>query len=150
MASSDDQKDAHEHTVYKALEPLKKEIRILHISPSLSDGRIVGFLEIVSLEKDEELAYEALSWCWGPPSSGAERLLNGKVTTISLAARDTLYNLCILHKHFRVWMDAVCINQRDVSERSQQVAIMKDVYSRADRVLIWLGEEDESSATAAE
>lgn len=150
MASSVDQGNAHEHAVYKALDPSKKEIRVLNISPCLSRGRIVGSLEIVSLEEDEELAYEALSWCWGPPSSGAEILLNGKVTTISLAARDTLYNLCILHKHFRVWMDAVCINQRNVLERSQQVAIMKDVYSRADRVLIRLGEEDEFSATAAE
>jgi hypothetical protein len=39
-----------------------------------------------------------------------------------------------------LWIDAICINQEDDKERGHQVAIMRDVYSRAIEVLIWLGE----------
>lgn len=39
-----------------------------------------------------------------------------------------------------LWADAVCINQVDMHERSQQVPLMRNIYKRATRVVIWLGE----------
>jgi hypothetical protein len=45
-----------------------------------------------------------------------------------------------------VWVDAICINQSDVDERSQQVRFMSDIYSSAREVLIWLGYGGESEA----
>ena len=33
----------------------------------------------------------------------------------------------------------MCINQNDPTERDHQVAFMKDIYTRASRVLVWLG-----------
>ncbi len=39
-----------------------------------------------------------------------------------------------------LWIDAVCINQDDIQERSQQVAMMGDIYKQASRVLTWIGE----------
>jgi hypothetical protein len=39
-----------------------------------------------------------------------------------------------------IWVDAICINQADNAEEAHQVAAMGDVYSCADRVLVWLGE----------
>lgn len=36
--------------------------------------------------------------------------------------------------------DALCINQKDNKERAEQVALMAEVYSRAQKVVIWLGE----------
>ncbi|KAH7370293.1 HET domain-containing protein [Rhexocercosporidium sp. MPI-PUGE-AT-0058] len=38
-----------------------------------------------------------------------------------------------------VWIDQICINQDDVSERSKQVQLMNSIYSQAIRTLIWLG-----------
>jgi hypothetical protein len=43
----------------------------------------------------------------------------------------------------RLWADQICINQRDMLERSQQVAMMGDIYRLASRTFIWLGEPDE-------
>ena len=40
-----------------------------------------------------------------------------------------------------LWIDAVCINQDDPAERSQQVRLMADIYRTAGRVLVWTGEE---------
>ncbi|EMC91999.1 hypothetical protein BAUCODRAFT_79562, partial [Baudoinia panamericana UAMH 10762] len=43
-------------------------------------------------------------------------------------------------------IDAVCVNQTDLPERSQQVQLMTDVYSRAKEVVVWLGQADHNSA----
>jgi hypothetical protein len=44
-----------------------------------------------------------------------------------------------------LWADALCINQEDLLERAHQVNIMKNIFQRASRVLIWLGPEKESN-----
>ncbi|EAT84924.2 hypothetical protein SNOG_07458 [Parastagonospora nodorum SN15] len=41
------------------------------------------------------------------------------------------------------WIDSLCINLTDGNEREQQVRIMADIYKRAKRAVIWLGEEKE-------
>lgn len=41
-----------------------------------------------------------------------------------------------------IWIDQICINQEDLSERSAQVSIMGDVYKSAQRVVAWLGVHD--------
>lgn len=46
--------------------------------------------------------------------------------------------------------DAVCINQEDLDERKQYVALMGKIYSQAATVLCWLGEEADDSALAFE
>jgi hypothetical protein len=47
-----------------------------------------------------------------------------------------------------LWMDAICINQENLRERSEQVKLMKEIYSKATRVLIWIGEEGPSTGQA--
>jgi hypothetical protein len=37
------------------------------------------------------------------------------------------------------WVDAICINQQDITERGQQVQLMKAIYELAEQVLVWLG-----------
>jgi hypothetical protein len=61
-------------------------------------------------------------------------------------------NLFIALKHLRrqedvriLWIDAICINQDDLEERSKEVARMGDIYRNARRVVVWLGEESEDS-----
>lgn len=89
--------------------------------------------------------YEAISYVWGA-KSGSERvfLLSGGYL---LATRNLLSALRRL-RHAResrvLWADALCINQNDLDERSVQVAQMATIYSRASKVLVWLGEEEEN------
>jgi hypothetical protein len=40
-----------------------------------------------------------------------------------------------------LWADAICINQEDQREREHQVTLMSQVYQKAERVFIWLGEK---------
>ena len=39
-----------------------------------------------------------------------------------------------------LWIDALCINQADLGERSSQVLLMKRVFECAQGIIIWLGE----------
>jgi hypothetical protein len=48
----------------------------------------------------------------------------------------------------RIWIDAVCIDQSHLEERSTQVKMMHLIYKRADAVLIWLGPQDEVARQA--
>jgi len=41
-----------------------------------------------------------------------------------------------------IWIDALCINQNDSSERNHQVQQMGAIFSRAKNVVSWLGDDD--------
>jgi hypothetical protein len=41
----------------------------------------------------------------------------------------------------RIWIDAVCINQNDMQERTEHVKIMGSIYQNASKVRVWLGDE---------
>jgi len=64
-------------------------------------------------------------------------------------------NLLIALKHLRrdhvpriLWVDAICINQEDLRERSSEVGRMGWIYSKADSVIAWLGSSSDNSALA--
>lgn len=46
------------------------------------------------------------------------------------------------------WIDAICVNQKDLDERGQHVSLMCDVYRQAEEVIIWLGVSDDSTRLA--
>lgn len=49
-----------------------------------------------------------------------------------------------------LWIDAICINQADESERSRQVALMGDIYTCANHVVNWLGPSTQNTALGLE
>ena len=64
-------------------------------------------------------------------------------------------NLAIALRHLRtleteriLWVDALCINQTDSNEKGWQVPRMHEIYSEADKVIVWLGEATELSDLA--
>ncbi|KAK3901582.1 heterokaryon incompatibility, partial [Staphylotrichum tortipilum] len=49
---------------------------------------------------------------------------------------------------FPLWIDAICINQTDVVEKSHQIGLMARIYSQSTIMLMWLGPEDATSSAA--
>ncbi|OCT48981.1 hypothetical protein CLCR_04936 [Cladophialophora carrionii] len=50
-----------------------------------------------------------------------------------------------LYRHHRVthvWLDMLCINQSDETDKSKQVLMMGEIFKRAEKVYAWLGEAD--------
>ena len=39
-----------------------------------------------------------------------------------------------------LWIDAICINQRDSREMDVQIVLMRDIYREAESVCVWLDE----------
>ncbi|KAF4625441.1 hypothetical protein G7Y89_g12730 [Cudoniella acicularis] len=65
---------------------------------------------------------------------------DGQEITIGSELYDALRRLRLPDRERQIWIDAICINQNDISERGSQVAIMGQIYTNATRVLIWTGE----------
>ncbi|KAI8630405.1 heterokaryon incompatibility protein-domain-containing protein, partial [Xylariaceae sp. FL1651] len=99
-----------------------------------------------------EIQYEALSWCWGDGQEiYAIRIeMNGKIfkrkirKELALALRYLRYP----DKERTIWVDSICINQDDDSERNHQVQMMSRIYTRAQKVCVWLGKDDDNSNIA--
>ncbi|KAK1463364.1 hypothetical protein CMEL01_13433 [Colletotrichum melonis] len=97
--------------------------------------------------------YEALSYTWADEngdSSKCERAYIGErwdILPITKNCSNALRRLRYQNRPRRLWVDAICINQNDVGERSHQVGIMQDIYATAMRVLIYLGENAEDNDT---
>ncbi|KAH8750129.1 heterokaryon incompatibility protein-domain-containing protein, partial [Hyaloscypha sp. PMI_1271] len=87
--------------------------------------------------------YEALSYAWGSPHKPRRILLNGHLFHVTQNLYDVLNRLRYTSIERLIWVDALAINQSDVLERSEQVSIMRNIYSTANRTLVWLGEGDE-------
>jgi Heterokaryon incompatibility protein (HET) len=47
-----------------------------------------------------------------------------------------------------LWVDAVCINQRNIDEKNSQVRRMGEIFAKASNVIVWLGEADKTTALA--
>jgi hypothetical protein len=132
--------------------PLSGEsyIRLLEIGPNGAYGphnkinHITCSLYEVDIRRCtyEHLIFTALSYAWGSEEDPKQITLNGVV----IALRRNLYDFLVhaLRQGWtrQLWIDALCINQIDEAEKSKQVAMMGEIYSRSSRVLIWLGRLD--------
>lgn len=116
------------------------QTRVLILEPGRWEDEITCTLKVVNMTGSSDLGFEAISYVWGDrtKSTGHIRVDNNTF--------DIGVNLEAALRSFRnqtapkaLWVDAVCINQTDIQERNQQVASMRDIYHRCEKVLIWLG-----------
>jgi len=97
--------------------------------------------------------YEALSYVWGPKHN--EQLIyiqsDDKINR-RFPVRANLYAaLSHLRDRFMertIWIDAICINQKDHDEKGRQVQSMAKIFAKASRVIVWLGEAADDSDQA--
>ncbi|OCK85347.1 HET-domain-containing protein [Lepidopterella palustris CBS 459.81] len=89
--------------------------------------------------------YEALSYVWG----GSDKLRSISIDKYNLPVTVNFHTaLSRLRDRFIeriIWIDAICINQVDLKELSLQVQLMAKIYSKANRVIIWLREMEPDS-----
>lgn len=101
--------------------------------------------------------YDALSYWWGDDEARNEITINSYEPHRTASNRHSLYDF-ERHSFFirpnleaalrqiqseerdvDIWVDAICINQEDKKEKTAQVSRMHEIYSRAEKVCIWLG-----------
>jgi hypothetical protein len=124
--------------LYEPLNPTTSEIRPLEISFPADDEHPQYTLSTVSLNDRPKFA--ALSYVWGDPTTTEDIAINGHTLPITKNLAGALRNVLPSWKvnfpeedpkSVRLWADAVSVNQQDLQERSQQVQLMRSIYSSA-------------------
>jgi Heterokaryon incompatibility protein (HET) len=96
--------------------------------------------------------YQALSYTWNSSSTSDDHtypiLVNGYAFPVSENLFFALRQLRQRKLKDWLWIDAICIDQKNDAEKSTQVQRMRSIYSAAFRVLAWLGEFQCSSRLA--
>jgi hypothetical protein len=136
---------------YSPLDEEAQEIRLLTLLPGAFSSEIRLCLDITPFTESHVPNFEAVSYTWG----SAE---NKKNIFIGESGRKTLavtQNLAEALPYFRyedkprvLWLDAICVDQKKFKERGQQVKRMANLYSKAAKVLVWLGPESDDSPLA--
>ena len=131
--------------LYARYEIQGQQIRLIRVMPAKTANDAVQCRFFVGdLEQDFE--YHALSYVWGDVTSTETIYVNGVpfAATTNLAAylraRRTVFCGEELFDH-EIWIDAICIDQSNVGEKTEQVLMMRKIYERACLVIAWLGSD---------
>jgi hypothetical protein len=129
--------------LYSAL-PWPDSIHLLQIEPGEGESPIICSLQLARLGTAVPAEkFDALSYTWGTPSDQQlEIVCDGEVRKVQCNLRDALHQIRLTHQSRRIWVDAVCIDQSNVAERSQQVGLMSAIYTTARNVIVWLGKDE--------
>lgn len=129
--------------LYLPLDKTRQDIRLLEIiKDGSNETQVECALHTVALTED--VCFTALSYVWGDPSMRQDILVNKEVVSVTRSLESSLrwaryhwqkkYPERGAHE-FRLWADAVCINQADVDEKNHQVPLMDKIYSTAELTL---------------
>lgn len=132
---------------YKRLSDTPKAIRLIVLLFSVSKHAVIKCI-LCNESLTNNSQYEALSYTWGDSAQTRDISVNGSSFVVT-------ENLFVVFQHIRfrssprvLWIDAICINQNDVTEKNSQLQQMRDIYKQAFEVLIWLGPESNTAAEA--
>jgi hypothetical protein len=97
--------------------------------------------------------FEAVSYCWGSDKRDKLIILNGRPMHVPTNLEGALHEFrrhSDVQQGVRLWIDFLCIDQDDTSEKNEQVKRMRDIYSQALAVMAWLGKQEDGSSQAIE
>lgn len=124
------------------------EIRLLDIFPSENKSSpIACSYRVISLKPSEGQQihfYETLSYAWqdagsDPETEAPQILIEHTSFPVSASLLRALRRLRFPDRIRTTWIDAVCINQSDNVEKTQQVNLMRRIYASCTQCNIWLG-----------
>ncbi len=133
---------------YESLDPNTKSARLLEVIPGPDYEPIKG--KIIHCNLEDNPSYIALSYTWD--HGGDPKFIECEGTTIKVGQNlwsflhqyrqklsNRLYHEQTPPESVPLWIDALCINQQNMDERAHQVGQMRDIYTGASSVIVWLG-----------
>ncbi|KAK3316939.1 hypothetical protein B0H66DRAFT_307947 [Apodospora peruviana] len=97
--------------------------------------------------------FTALSYTWGKPDNTLPVIINDRHVVVGAnleSALRTFRGLPEFASGLKLWVDAICINQADLEEKSKVLRLMQRIYQVASKVTVWLGPDDECGSPQAE
>ncbi|KAH9206111.1 heterokaryon incompatibility protein-domain-containing protein [Leptodontidium sp. 2 PMI_412] len=138
-------------------EPLPSAtcVRLIELNQRRQPNGEISFT-LHTFELNSAPPFDALSYTWGDPA--CPYLSSTKISVHFLTAvccngakLEVQPNLAAAFKELQIgdlsrttyiWIDAICIDQGNPTERSSQVQMMATLYEQAELVIVWLGPED--------
>ncbi|KAH9840352.1 Heterokaryon incompatibility protein (HET) [Teratosphaeria destructans] len=138
-----EQSQGHDRYEYRTLNQARKEIRLVLVQPASKSpmGDVSCSVKEVSLG-DDAPKYETISYVWGDASRRGKIFIEGLTLDVPGSAEEVMRQMRHQDQPRTLWIDAVCINQSDVSEKTEQVSLMADIYSKSLCNLVWLGKQE--------
>lgn len=124
--------------------PLRpNEIRILTLLPKDETSTLVN-CTLHTEQLSDALPYTALSYVWGRGAAASAIQVDDRWMYVRRPLQKALATFQE-DEPLRLWIDAISINQTDETEKQGQLKLMSTIYASAEKVWIWL-EDDESIA----
>lgn len=123
---------------YTPIDTRVDGIRLLILEPAQNSSTLIN-CRLIRATFAQKPKYEALSYTWGDETIRRKILIDGHDFTVAQNLFDALVHLQHPSEERILWIDAICINQSDVAEKSKQIGFMPFIYMRAKQVLVWLG-----------
>lgn len=124
------------------------EFRLIMVCPQRQDDtEDVVRCEMFTYRLSESPEYIALSYAWGDVGD-TRKILIGRANinaSVSASLESALRALRDPRSAVLVWADAISIDQKNTSEKADQVRLMTQIYQRAKSVAIWLGPRSDDS-----
>lgn len=120
-----------------------QSIRVLQLYPGKAGSPLHCSLLEASLDRVPK--YEAVSYTWGSLETNDEIECDSKTIFITKNCSKALRRLRHAENSRLLWIDSICIDQQSTLERNHRVNMMGRVYSKADQVIVWLGEGNEQT-----
>ncbi|OCK73360.1 HET-domain-containing protein [Lepidopterella palustris CBS 459.81] len=126
-----------------------KEIRLLYVTCEGPDKRFKSRFIHTSYD-NVSTPYIAISYTWGTNIAVASTIPQGENQYIDLteSASRVLETLLVPGETLPLWIDAICIDQNNVTEQNHQLRLMREIYSNAHQVVVSLGAPTQDSSRA--
>jgi hypothetical protein len=113
-------------------------IRLISLKPAISAE---PHCTLTSISLSEAEPYSVLSYAWEDHGQYETLSCDGLGIAVTPNCKAAIMRLAERSNHpILLWVDAVCINQLDTKEVDAQLAIMCEIYKRAGKTWVWLGE----------
>jgi hypothetical protein len=105
-------------------------IQLLTVLRGGNDDKLQCELSVVRL--DDFPPFEALSYVWGPPNF-TSKLCCGSHGSLMVtpSLREGLRKFRSRSFDRTIWVDQICVNQKDLKKRTAQVLLIGQIYERA-------------------
>ncbi len=117
------------------------EIRILSLWPCEGDENAPIRCSFRVAKLVDHPMYEALSYVWGDTSNQLPICVSGgKTVNVTSNLHAALCQLRLRDKERFPWIDQLCVNQQDDTEKIAQIKLMREIYSGCSCCIFWMGE----------
>ena len=105
-------------------------------------------LSLYSASLEDKQYYDAISYTWGDTAKRKEIRCNDQMVTVSENLYDALRHLRHVDRARTLWVDGICIIQKDNPEKSIQIHLMPHIHETFQTVLVWIGKANNQTKHA--